>query len=184
MNGVEDDRKDVIEAARAGEGWAIEELFRAHQGALLTYLGSRLGNRADDVASQTWLEVARSLPKYRGGPDGFRAWLFSIARHRLTDEVRRSYRRVPTVQDADEERAGAPDPEDQVIQLDESSEAARRIRDLLPADQADVVLLRIVAGLSVEETAKLIGKRSGHVRVLQHRALARLAQHLTDDGHL
>ena len=111
----------------------------------------------------------------------FRAWLFTIARNRLTDARRRAARRPVTV-NADESTrqiaAADPSPEDEVVSASSGDAAARRIVNLLPSDQADVILLRVVGGLSVDEVAAIVGKRPGTVRVLQSRGLKRLQKYL------
>jgi RNA polymerase sigma-70 factor (ECF subfamily) len=166
----------IIEAAKAGGEWALAQLFSDYQPALLRYLRGRAGQLADDVASETWLAAARGLASFDGDADGFRAWLFTIARNRLTDERRRAKRR-PVTAPADltvEMPTREPSPEELVVSASAGDEAARRIAALLPADQADVILLRVVAGLSVDQVAAIIGKRPGTVRVLQSRGLKRL----------
>ena len=159
----------------------MAELYREYQPALLRYLRGRAGGDADDLASETWIAAAQGLTGFNGDGDGFRAWLFTIARHRLIDERRRDKRR-PVTTPADtvttEMPAIDPSPEEQVTSATAGDEAAARIARLLPADQADVILLRVVAGLSVDEVAAIIGKKPGTIRVLQSRGLKRLQKYL------
>jgi RNA polymerase sigma-70 factor (ECF subfamily) len=136
-------------------------------------LRGRAGDDADDVASETWIAAARSLRSFTGDGDAFRAWLFTIARNRLIDAQRKSSRAVPLG-----EAGSTPSPEDEVIAASAGEAAAQRIAKLLPADQADVILLRVIAGLSVDEVAAIIGKRPGTVRVLQSRGLKKLQNYL------
>ena len=140
----------------------------------------RTGDDADDIASETWLAAARGLRGFEGDANAFRAWLFTIARNRLIDERRRSKRRpvLASEQPTAELVAVEPSPEDTVVAAHAGDEAARRIVALLPADQADVILLRVVAGLSVDEVSAITGKRPGTVRVLQSRGLKRLQNYL------
>jgi RNA polymerase sigma-70 factor (ECF subfamily) len=171
----------VLRAAGLGEERAVARLFREYQPGLVRYLRSRVPDVADDVASETWLAVASGLACFEGDADAFRAWLFTIARRRLIDQRRKAKRRPLEVVNG-EALAGAAStsrsPEDEVEANVAGDEAARRIAALLPAEQADVILLRVVAGLSVEEVAGLLGKRPGTVRVLQHRGLRRLADRM------
>jgi RNA polymerase sigma-70 factor (ECF subfamily) len=136
---------------------------------------------ADDVASETWIAASRGLRAFSGDADAFRAWLFTIARHRLIDARRSAKRQVPTVS-ADaaifDSAALAMSTEDAALHAVAGDEAVRRIVALLPADQAEAILLRVVADLSVEQVAAIIGKRPGTVRVLQSRGLKRLAERL------
>jgi RNA polymerase sigma-70 factor (ECF subfamily) len=173
----------VLDAARAGGGWALERLFLDYQPALLRYLRGRCADIADDVASETWLAAARGLRGFSGDADDFRAWLFTIARHRLIDERRRDARRPSTTPlvDADTTAATAPSTETVVADAMAGDEAARRIVALLPSEQADVILLRVVADLSVDQVARIVGKKPSHVRVLQHRGLKRLAEKLVTE---
>lgn len=175
-----------LESARAGDEVAFTALFRSVQPALLRYLGVMTrglpGSSADDVASDTWLQVVRGLHRFRGGEDGFRAWVFAIARARLIDARRRG-RRLAMPAETDVLLADAAAAVDVAASVEElmSTEAALRLVSRLPAVQAEVVLLRYVAGLDVEHTARLVGKRPGTVRVTAHRALRCLEAWLPAD---
>ncbi len=174
----------VVEAARNGGDWAFDILFRHYQPPLLRYLRGQAPEVADDVASETWIAVARGLGGFEGGPDEFRAWLFTVARHRLIDERRRDTRRVQTSALTDTDITGvvADDPETIMMEGLAGDLAAQRIVGFLPPDQADVILLRVVADLSVEQVAQILGKKPGHVRVLQSRGLKRLAERLSQES--
>lgn len=172
----------VLVAAREGAEWAVSVLYRSLQPSVLRFLQARAPQDAEDIASQAWLEIARVLPRFSGGEGDFRALVFTIARRRLADH-RRAARRRPVEHVGDDTLAGvaggaAPD-EEAVAHL-AGDAAARRIAELLPPDQAEVVLLRVVSDLSVDEVAAIVGRRPGTVRVLQHRALRRLAAKLGD----
>jgi len=174
---------DVIGAAQTGAEWAVAVLYRSLQPRLLRYLRARAGQDAEDIASQAWLEIARGLPRFTGDEDEFAAFVFTVARRRLADQ-RRALRRRPVDPAGDETLAALPGtaaPEDEAIAHLRGEDAARRIAELLPAEQAEIVLLRVVGGFSVDEVARLVGRRPGTVRVLQHRALRRLAAQLGDD---
>ncbi len=174
----------VIKAAASGGEWAYEILFRDYQPPLLRYLRGQAPDIADDIASETWIAVARGLRGFEGGPDDFRAWLFTVARHRLIDERRKDTRRVQTAALSDTDIIGvvSEEPETVVIEGMAGDLAAQRIVGFLPADQADVILLRVVADLSVEQVAQILGKKPGHVRTLQSRGLKRLAERLSQDS--
>jgi RNA polymerase sigma-70 factor (ECF subfamily) len=171
----------TLEAAQAGGEWALAELFAEYQPALLRYLRGRAPDVADDVASETWISAAQSLNRFDGDGDQFRAWLFTIARRRLIDQRRREKRRPVVTSGDDATRdlaATGPSPEEAVTAAISGDEAAQRIADLLTPDQADVILLRVVGGLSVDEVAKIMGKPAVTVRVLQSRGLKRLQKYL------
>jgi RNA polymerase sigma-70 factor (ECF subfamily) len=171
-----------ISAARSGAAWALAALYRDVQPRLLRYLRSREPYLADDLASQVWVEVAGGLERFEGTEDGFRAWVFAIARRRLIDARRRAGRR-PTEPLVDHDLpAGSPDddPEGTTIAAIEAQAAVDRIVAALTPDQAEVVLLRVLGGLPVAQVADVLGKEPSAVRVLQHRALRRLAQHFPE----
>jgi RNA polymerase sigma-70 factor (ECF subfamily) len=174
----------VLSAAQTGAEWAITSLYREYQPALSRYLTARAGADGEDLASSTWLDAARSLGGFAGTEDHFRRWLYTIANRRLTDWLRQRSRRPaePMAPESLVEHANlGGDPAETVIAGIAASDAARCIVELLPRAQAEVVLLRAVAGLSVEDVAELTGRRPGTVRVLTHRALRRLAREFSDD---
>jgi RNA polymerase sigma-70 factor (ECF subfamily) len=167
----------VLRAAQHGEGWAVGELYRALQPPLLAYVRARSPHDADDICGEVWLAVARSLPGFEGDEAAFRGWLFTIAHRQVVGGWRKRGRRRTDIVDPREIEAPSTD--------DTAAEAVERagsqaavdalVRGLSP-DQAEVVLLRVVAGLDVAQVARITGKRPGTVRVLQHRALQRLRQ--------
>lgn len=167
----------TLDAARAGAEWAFAGLYQAHQPRLLRYLRAQHRTDAEDIASETWLDAARNLNEFSGSEDQFRGWLFTIARRRLIDHRRRDGRRpsTPTDDSARLETLSA-SAETEAFEGALGDEAARQLVESLPADQAEIVLLRVVAGLSVEQVATVTGRKPGTVRVMQHRALAHLAK--------
>ena len=180
----DDEFERWLAAARTGDEAAFTAVFRTVQPMLLRYLSTMArglaGSSAEDIASQTWLQVVRGLDRFAGDRGGFTAWVFTIARARLVD-ARRQARMlpVPTEDDALEGASAAePDPAEVVEGLFTTESALATVR-LLPAAQAEVLLLRYVAGLDVEHTARVLGKRPGTVRVTAHRGLRRLGRLLT-----
>lgn len=166
----------VLRAAQGGAEWAWTELYRKLNPRLLRYLGAHTKSRAEDLASETWLAAARGLTGFTGAEDAFRAWLFTIARRRVIEHWRHEGRRpeAPAAIETLDWRASPDDPEATVTTVLTARQASEAIAGLLPHDQADVVLLRVVAGLDVDQVAEILGKRPGTVRVLQHKALRRL----------
>jgi RNA polymerase sigma-70 factor, ECF subfamily len=170
--------ESVIAAAKTGAEWAIASLYREFGPGLLRYLRAQVSADGEDLASEVWMNVAAGLGRFEGDEAAFRAWLFSIARRRVIDSRRREQRRrkmLNSLEPAD--AVDAVDPEAQALDESETEVALAHIASL-PPDQAEVVLLRVVAGLDVEEVAAIVGKKAGAVRVLQHRALKRLSGHL------
>lgn len=166
----------VIAGCRAGRSDAFARLWRTLQPPLLRYLYVVAGDGAEDLASETWLEVARSLDRFNGDEAGFRGWLFTIARHRHLDWIRRERRRPPTspTSDVPEQRADD-DPADAAVATASTAHALELIRQL-PPDQAEAIALRVIADLDVSRVAELMDREPGAVRVLTHRGLRRLAQ--------
>jgi len=172
-----------LAAAQDGDETSFAALWRDLQPPLLRYLGVAAGPAAEDLASETWIRVARDLATFHGDERGFRGWVFTIARHRLVD-WRRHEGRARTVSRPVEQLDGLGARDDPAAEaLDRlSTDAALRLLAQLPADQAEVVTLRAVAGLDVPHVASVLGKRPGTVRVLAHRGLRRLADLVTLDA--
>jgi RNA polymerase sigma-70 factor (ECF subfamily) len=162
--------------AQGGDETAFVCLFRDVQPGLLRYLRVIVPEAADDVAGETWLQVVGGLAGFTGGEEAFRAWLFTIARHRAVDWGRSRARR-PTVPIDDTElaqRFTAADAADVALERI-STHSVVALLSALPADQAEIILLRVVAGLSARDVARIVGKTPGAVRVAAHRGLRRLA---------
>jgi RNA polymerase sigma-70 factor (ECF subfamily) len=174
-----------LAAARTGDEAAIARIYRAHQPRLLRVLRAEVGDAADDVASQTWLEVMGALGRFEGDEARFRGFLFTVARRRVADH-RRTRRRRPAQPTEPASLTEAVDPvldvEGDVLAGLGAEHAVRRITEILSREQAEVVLLRVVADLPVDEVARILGRSAGAVRVQQHRALKRLAQVLASDA--
>jgi RNA polymerase sigma-70 factor, ECF subfamily len=166
----------VLARAQEGDEEAFAWLFRAVQPALLGYLRVIAPSGAEDVAGETWLYVVSKLASFRGDENAFRAWVFTIARRRAIDAGRaRSRRRtVPLDQDESAEQLTAPDSADLALEAI-STQAVVALLAALPRDQAEIILLRVVAGLDARDVARMVGKSQGAVRVAAHRGLRRLA---------
>ena len=167
----------VVRAACAGDPDAFRVLYRAVQPGLLRYLRGLVGEDAEDLASETWLQIARDLRSFRDQGAGFRGWAATIARHRALDHLRRQRRRpsatVPV--EALVEQPGGLDPAELAIDA-AATRAAIALIATLPRDQAEAVLLRAVMGLDVQAAAIVMGKRPGAVRTAAWRGLRRLAE--------
>jgi RNA polymerase sigma-70 factor, ECF subfamily len=162
--------------AQGGDEEAFACLFRDVQPALVRYLRVIAPEATEDVAGETWLQVVAGLADFRGGEDAFRAWLFTIARHRAVDWGRSRTRRrtVPLGQSGGAEQLASPDAA--VVALERiSTEAVLALISALPADQAEIIMLRVLAGLDTLAVARIVGKSPGAVRVAAHRGLRRLA---------
>lgn len=167
----------VLAAARSGEAWAVEVLFVDMQPRLLRFLRSIEPRVADDTAGEVWLAMAKGIFHFEGNLDGFRAWVFSIARRRVADHRRTAVRRRTDPVDYDyfRDRASTADISEEAIAALSGQEAIDLITRLLPPEQVEVLMLRIVADLDVAHVAEVMDRPQTWVRVTQHRALRRLA---------
>jgi RNA polymerase sigma-70 factor, ECF subfamily len=178
----------ALAGARRGDGEAFRVLYRETQPRLLRYLRALVGEDAEDVASETWLHIARDLHGFAGegdsGVDGFRGWAATIARHRALDHLRRQARRPPPVLVPADDLAWLAAGDDTAAAAVDavSTDAAVRLIASLPRDQAEAVLLRVVLGLDAARAAAVLGKRPGAVRTAAYRGLRTLARHLEQPG--
>ncbi|HEX9505127.1 MAG TPA: sigma-70 family RNA polymerase sigma factor [Acidimicrobiia bacterium] len=172
-----EDFPTTLRAAQVGDEWAVAVLWQELNHRLVRFLRSRNREAAEDIASETWLTVATKLDQFEGEEVEFRAWLFTIARSRLIDWQRRAQRRPQSAVDPEgfAERVASDDPAADALEaLDTDASLAMIYR--LPADQGEVILLRVLAGLDVARVSGIVGKRPGTVRMLQLRGLRRLQE--------
>ena len=172
----------VLAAAAGGDEQAFGRLWHDLQPRLLRYFVVASPAAAEDLASETWLGVVRGLHRFQGTEPAFRAWVFTIARHEVLDWRRRTARRATEDQPAYglAEQAAPDDPAADALEAFATRAALAEVATL-PADQAEAIVLRVVAGLDVQRVAAIMGKRPGTVRVLTHRGLRRLAERLGND---
>lgn len=173
----------VLAAAQHGSETAFATLWRDANPALLRYLRAMAPDAAEDVASETWVQVCRGLRGFRGDEQAWRSWLFTVARRRALDEARRVSRH-PVAPLADLPYHLEPRSADagEIALENLASDAVVRAIRTLPPPQADIILLRVVAGLDNETVARVVGRSPGAVRVAAHRGLRRLAQTLSPAG--
>jgi RNA polymerase sigma-70 factor, ECF subfamily len=169
----------VLRAARKGEDWAWRALYAEHAPALLGYLRARGADQPEDVLGEVMLQVVRDLPTFKGSKRDFRAWTFTIAHHRLLDERRRSARRPAEATPAAElERLGPlGDAEEDALRALSAERVANLLAQLSP-DQQNVILLRVLGELTLEQVAEVIGKSPGAVKQLQRRGLEAIKSEL------
>jgi RNA polymerase sigma-70 factor (ECF subfamily) len=173
----------VLAAAQDGSEMAFTQLWLDGNASLLRYLRVIAPEAADDIAADTWVHVVRGIARFRGDEAAWRAWLFTTARRRTVDQARRRSRRAETPIDGVPAVALPVTADSADVALEHlSTQAAIALLADLPRLQAEVILLRVVAGLDTEAVAKLVGRSPGAVRVAAHRGLRRLAQVLTEAG--
>ena len=178
----------VLAAAQHGDEAAFATLWHDNQPALLRYLTVINPDAAEDIAAETWAQVVRGLAKFRGDEQNWRAWLFTTARRRAIDQARQLMRRPTTSLETQSDLALAelpdlrsPDAADLAL-ANLGTRAAIAVVAQLPPLQAEVIMLRVVAGLDTETVAQLLGRSPGAIRVAAHRGLHRLAGLLAEAG--
>ena len=180
-----DDLDDsLVAAAVRGERAAVSRVLAVVRPVLVRYCRARVGPAgvagvsADDVAQEVCVAVLTALPRYRDQGRPFMAFVYGIAAHKVADVHRAGSRnRVDPVDEVPESLSPDAGPEQRALDSEASTRVAALL-DRLPERQREVVVLRLVVGLSAEETARAVGSTPGAVRVTQHRALTRLRAEL------
>lgn len=175
---------DLVARLKAGEERAWAELYGEHAGRIAGYARSKGVRDPDDLVGDVFAAAAERVGRFDGDASRLRSWLFTIAHHRLADDLRRRRRRNTDV---------APPAElaDAVRTVDETDESADRLDAdgalamlrWVTDEQREVLILRILGELSIAETAEIVGKPPGAVKALQHRAIARIQRRLADDPY-
>lgn len=183
-----DTRRDVpdewIAAAIAGDSHAVGRVLGFIRPLVERYCHARLGGTgrsADDVAQEVCLAVLAALPGYRIKGRPFMAFVYGIASHKMIDARRATVRnRSEPVADVPDRVELADGPESTALRV-ELSHKMSKLLDMLPDKQREILVLRVVVGLSAEETAEAVGSTPGAVRVIHHRALARLRKSMPEE---
>jgi RNA polymerase sigma-70 factor, ECF subfamily len=180
---VGEDFTALLAAAQGGNDQAFAVLWRDANPALLRYLRVVAAEHAEDVASETWVQVVRGLPRFTGDETAWRAWLFTTARRRLLDQarLRKRHPAEPLDEISASDMPRTADAEQLALE-NIATEAAMTLLSRLPEQQKEVILLRVVAGLDTEMVARMLGTSTGAVRVAAHRGLRKLAALLSGAG--
>jgi RNA polymerase sigma-70 factor (ECF subfamily) len=173
----------VLDAARVGAGWAYERIYGLLAPAVHGYLRGAGIDDPEGAVNDVFLRAFGAIAGFEGSPVAFRSWVFTIAHHLIVDRRRFASRRpVEAATERLPERSAAdPSPEDAAVATAERAQLERLLA-LLTADQRDVLLLRFVADLSLEEVAAATGRSVGAVKATQHRAIASVRRLLEDLG--
>ncbi|HOB49369.1 MAG TPA: sigma-70 family RNA polymerase sigma factor [Mycobacterium sp.] len=179
----------AVAEAVAGSRDALREVVEIIRPIVVRYVRARLGTAervglsADDVAQEVCLAAIQALPRYQDQGRPFLAFVYGIASHKVADAHRAAGRNRSEPTDSVPERLSVDaGPEQMAIQAD-SAARMKQLLAVLPEKQREILTLRIVVGLSAEETAEAVGSTPGAVRVAQHRALARLKSEIAGAGH-
>jgi len=178
---------ELTTRAVRGQPAAIESLLEHIRPMVVRYCQARLGRTtghyhgADDVAQEVCIAVFAALPRYRDMGRPFASFVFGIASHKVADGVRATARLAVPTEELPDRPDEQPGPEETVVAWLEA-QRARALLAQLPAHLRELLILRMVSGLSAEETGNVLGMSAGAVRVAQHRALARLRQFALDES--
>src|SRR5580658_10685585 len=179
--------RDLADLAISGQPEAIESLLVEVRPMVVRYCRARLGrisgqyHVADDVAQEVCIAVLSALPRYRDMGRPFASFVFGIASHKVADAIRNAARLAIPTEDLPDGPDGRPGPEETVVAYIEA-EHARALLARLPVHQRELLVLRVLSGMTAEETGHALGMSAGAVRVAQHRALARLRAMVLDES--
>lgn len=172
--------EECLSAAQKGEGWAFDELFRAWNGRMVGFVRAQGADDVDGLVNEIFLKAFRSIGTFTGDEDAFRAWIFRIARNRVIDEYRKRGR-TPAASDLSvaELFPGGDVVADAERHLGDAGVV--RLLSLLTDEQREVLALRFVADLTIDQIAEATGRRRGAVKQLQRRGLRRLETLLAEE---
>ncbi len=179
----------VVAEAVAGNRDALCEVLEIIRPIVVRYCRARVGATersglsADDVAQEVCLAAITALPRYKDQGRPFLAFVYGIAAHKVADAHRAAARNRADPTDVVPERYSLEAGPEQMALDSESSARMNRLLSVLPEKQREILILRVVVGMSAEETAEAVGSTAGAVRVAQHRALARLKAEITATEH-
>jgi len=177
---LDDSFAALLRAASAGGQWAYERLYRSLAPAVAGYLRVQGAAEPDDLTSEVFERAFSALGGFTGSEAQFRSWVFTIAHHRLTDEWRRRARRPAPADCALPDGPGG-DVEDEAVRRMATERVQRLCTGLVP-EQRDVLLLRMLGTLTIDEIAEALGKTPGAVKALQRRGLAALRRQMEREG--
>jgi RNA polymerase sigma-70 factor, ECF subfamily len=167
----------IVDAAKAGDQAALSELYTLYFPRVYRYILARTGNTydAEDLAEEVFMKVLEAIDRFQWREAPFSAWLFRIAHNALISQRRKDGVRGRSGPLSDGLALDLQGPDEMVanrLALNEIMDAAAK----LPEAQRQVITLRFAAGLSVAETARAMNKGEGNVKVIQHKAIAKLRE--------
>ncbi|MDI6910021.1 sigma-70 family RNA polymerase sigma factor [Nocardioides sp.] len=175
------DFQDLLRDARLGEGTAFAELWSRHATRVAGFVRVRGATDVEEITSDVFVAAFEGIGRFEGDEAGFVALLLTIARRRVVDEQRRRSRRVPVAPwEAEDDVRTVRSVEDDVLDRATADDLADHLGRLTP-EQREVVTLRLLTDLSLEQTAQVMGKRVGTVKSLQRRALDALRRSLAGE---
>jgi RNA polymerase sigma-70 factor (ECF subfamily) len=174
MQNTEQDR--LIPLAKNGDEYAISRLYENHCQGIFRFLYYRTGNRqvAEDLTSEVFIQMIRSMPKFKEGSGSFTSWLYTIARNQCIDHYRKTKMKI--------DQTMGEDLVSSILDTEETSGVKQQISDLmskileLPLEQREIIELRFVSQLSIQETASALGRSTDSIKGMQYRALEALRE--------
>jgi RNA polymerase sigma factor (sigma-70 family) len=178
--------EQVLAAAAQGAGWAFSRLYEWLAPSVAGYARAQGATEPEDLTSDVFLAAFSSLGSFSGSEAQFRSWVFTIAHRRIIDDRRARTRRPPpppheAARPPSPRRSAAGSAEDYALDA-MGMDRVRELLQKLAPDQRDVIALRVIADLSVEQAAAALGKQPGAIKALQRRALASLRRQLSAEG--
>lgn len=167
----------VVDAARAGSDAALSELYTLYFPRVYRYILARTGNSydAEDLTEEVFMKVLEAISRFEWREAPFSAWLFRIAHNAVISQRRKDGARgrsAPLTEGLALDHQGPDELVENRLALRDIMDAAQK----LPDAQRQVIALRFGAGLSVAETARAMNKGEGNVKVIQHKAIAKLRE--------
>jgi len=175
------DLRDALALARAGDERGFSTIYAELAANVNRYAHSRNVEDPEQFTNDVFLSAFRSLDRFEGDEDRLRGWIFTIARNRAIDDARRRSRR-PTIADADVPEETTPGADVVALRDLEADHVTDQLA-VLTDEQREVLMLRLVAGLTIAEVADTVGREIGAVKALQRRAIRRLQKELPDDPY-
>jgi RNA polymerase sigma factor (sigma-70 family) len=172
----------VLDAAQSGAPQGLETIFTTLSPVVTGYLRLQGAAEPEDLASEVFVAVLRNIGTFTGDEAGFRSWVFTIAHRRLLDERRRLARRPVSEPLADELDLVASEDVETAVEQTLSTERVRDLCEQLAPDQRDVLLLRLLGRLTIDEVAEVVGKGQGAVKALQRRGMRAVGRLLEREG--
>src|ERR1700712_1376140 len=180
---------EVVVQAVAGDREALGKVLGIIRPIIVRYCRARIGSAersglsADDVAQEVCLAAITALPRYKDQGRPFLAFVYGIAAHKVADAHRAQGRNRADATDTLPDRPSLEAGPEQMAMDSDAAERMNKLLAILPEKQREILVLRVVVGMSAEETAEAVGSTAGAVRVAQHRALARLKSEIIATGH-
>lgn len=171
--------EQILVSAQAGDGRAFEALYEAIHRRVYAFAAARAAPDPEALVNDVFLKVFTNIAAFVGNEAQFSGWVFKIARNQIIDDSRRRKRRVEEseLNEAHQSSAATGNVEsDALARMGDEWVGAQL--DVLTAEQRDVVVLRVVSNLTIEEIAEVMGKRVGAIKAMQRRAFRTLARHL------